>query len=228
MSIKIIIADENRIFRNKVRSLIMNHPNMEVVGESKDYETAMCQIQGLAPDVIIMDLNIPYLNCVNVMRRIVTCHPTIRFIALSEITDIQSVFEVLMAGNAGYLLKKNCTFEELVHAVLTVLDNKIYVCAEIAQHILRELVIRSSISKPLPFSMLPELPEGECQLILQFINEGNSMKQIASKLKVNEKNVELYLRKITNIIFSKMTFDPDSLKTEFTIPKNILYDRLLS
>ena len=113
--------------RESMRALIDRQAGMEVVDEAENGR-AMLQLSGcFKPDVVVMDINLEDLKGIEVVRRMICDSPFIKIIALSIYSNPEFVEGLLKAGACGYLLK-DCAFEELVRAVQTVADDRIYLC----------------------------------------------------------------------------------------------------
>ncbi len=191
--IKIALADDHKILREGICSLIKGFPDMEIIGEAADGRTVLKLVKDLSPDIVIMDISMPDLNGIDATRRITAEYPKVKVIALSMHYDKQFVSEIFKAGASGYLLK-DCAFDELEHAVRVVIDDKTYVNPQIASLIVESLVNQPSAinTGTQSFSLLTER-ERE---VLQKISEGNSTKQIASQLNVSAKTIESHRRQV--------------------------------
>ena len=191
MSIRIILADDHRIIREGLRSLIEKQPDMEVVAEAADGRTAVQLAQQLQPDVVIMDIAMPDLNGIQATRQITGELRHMKVIALSMHIRKRFVAEMFKAGATGYLLK-NCAFEELEHAIRTVVANQTYVSPGIAGSMVEDYVNRWSATESSVFSVLSDR-ETE---VLQLLAEGKSTKEIASHLGLSVKTLETHRRRI--------------------------------
>ena len=191
MKIKILLVDDHKILRDGICSIVKGYPDMEVIGEAADGKTALRQVEKLSPDVVIMDISMPDLNGIEATRRIIANHPNIKVIALSMHHDKQFVSEIFKAGASGYLLK-DCAFDELEHAVNIVMDGKTYINPQIASLVIESLVNQPQATSQKAFSLLTDR-ERE---VLQLIAEGQSTKEIASKLKVSAKTIESHRRQV--------------------------------
>ena len=131
MSIRVLLADDHKLFREGLRSLIDEQPRMKVVAEAEDGRTALQFAQSLSPDVVVMDISMPGMNGMEATRQIMCTAPGVKVLALSMHNDIHFVAEMLKAGALGYLLK-DCAFEELIHAIYVVGGKGIYLSPKIA------------------------------------------------------------------------------------------------
>ncbi len=126
MTIRILLADAHASMRASLRALIDRQPGMEVVGEAENGR-ALLQLSGsFKPDVVVMDINMPDLNSIDAARQMISNVPGVKLLALSIYSNPEFVDGMLKAGACGYLLKDQA-FEELVRAIQTVADDRIYI-----------------------------------------------------------------------------------------------------
>ncbi|MBC8413318.1 MAG: response regulator transcription factor [Nitrospira sp.] len=191
MKTRILLVDDHKILREGICSLVSSYPNMEVVGEASDGNSAMRLVDELTPDVVIMDISMPDINGIDATRNILANHPATKVIALSMHYDKQFVSAMFRAGASGYLLKDGA-FDELEQAIRIVMDNKTYVNPQIAGLLVESLSDQPSDTGRQSFSFLTDR-ERE---VLKLIAEGNSTKQIANTLDVSSKTVESHRRQV--------------------------------
>jgi len=132
LSIKVILADDHKIFRDGLRSLLNTPPDVEVIADAEDGRTTVKLAKELSPDVVVVDITMPDMNGIETTRQILSENPHTKVIGLSMHSEERFVVEMLKAGASGYLLK-GCTFEELVNAIHAVMKNQIYLCPPIAK-----------------------------------------------------------------------------------------------
>jgi DNA-binding NarL/FixJ family response regulator len=193
MSIKIILADDHKIVRDGLRSLLEKHSGMEVIAEAADGRNALKLVRELKPDVIVMDITMPDLNGIEATRQITSGHPNIKVIALSVHSDKRFVLGMLQAGATGYLLK-DCAFEELADAIRAVVESHTYLSPEISDIVIKDYVCQSFAPNRAVTSSLTTR-ERE---VLQLMAEGSATKKIASTLNVSVKTVETHRLHIMN------------------------------
>ena len=191
MGLKILLADDHKIMREGLRSLIEKQPGMEVVAESDNGRTALRLTRKLKPDVIVMDINMPDMNGIDATRQIVSEFPDAKVIAFSMHSDRQFVVEMLKAGVSGYLLK-DAAFEELANAIRTVADNRNFLCPKIAKTVLEDYKEHLHTTEPSASAVLT----GREREVLQLLSEGRTTKQIADQLNVSVKTAETHRRNI--------------------------------
>jgi two-component system, NarL family, response regulator NreC len=121
MSIRIILADDHKIVRDGLRSLLEQQPDMEVIAEAENGQRAVELVKELAPDVVIMDIAMPEMNGIEATRRITHQDSGVKVIALSMYSDKRFTAEMLKAGAVSYL-QKDCAFEQLARTVRSVVS----------------------------------------------------------------------------------------------------------
>ncbi|MFA5554816.1 MAG: response regulator transcription factor [Phycisphaerae bacterium] len=193
MKKRILIADDHKITRQGLRSLLESDRELEVVAEAQNGREAVTLARQIEPDVIIMDVSMPDLNGVEATRRIISDNKNVKVIALSMHSDTLFVSEMLKSGAVGYLLK-DCAFEELLQAIKTVIDGKTYLSPSISNVVVDDYLHRLAKSHVLEIDVLTDR-ERE---VLQLLAEGQSTKQIAIKLHVSAKTIETHRRQIMN------------------------------
>jgi two-component system, NarL family, response regulator NreC len=191
MSIRIIIADDHKIVRNGLRSLIEKELDIEVIAETDNGRNAVRIALELAPDVVIMDIAMPDLNGIEATRQIIAALPGTKVIALSMHADKRHVMEMLKAGASGYVLKDNA-YEELASAIRTALTNHTYLSPQVAEIVIGDYVKLAQTANDSVFSLL-SARERE---VLQLLAEGKSTARIAESLFISVKTVETYRQHI--------------------------------
>lgn len=126
VSTRILIADDSNVVREAISFLVSKEDDMEVAGQAQDGQSAVELTAQLQPDVIVIDVAIPNSNGIEAARKIVSAQPGVKIVALSRHRDRWSVQRILDAGAIGYVAK-NRTFEELIFAIRTVVENQTYV-----------------------------------------------------------------------------------------------------
>lgn len=192
MKVRIILADDHNIVREGLRSLIEKELGMEVVGEADNGRTTVKLAMDLKPDMIIMDVSMPDLNGIEATRQITHDLPDIKVLALSMHSDKRFVAGILKAGASGYLLK-DCAFEEMAGAIRAVADGGTYLSPGVAGAVIQDYVRRLSDSDTPTVTSALTPRERE---VLQLLAEGNSTKEVASRLNVSIKTVETHRRQL--------------------------------
>jgi two-component system response regulator NreC len=212
MSIRVLLADDHKIVRQGLRSLLEKQQDIEVIAEAEDGRSAVRLAEEMAPDIIIMDVTMPDLNGVEATKQIIAKSPDIKIIALSIHSDTLFVTEMLKCGAVGYLLK-DCAFEELTRAIRTVIENKTYLSPSISGVVVDDYIHRLSRTE---FVGSDSLSDRERE-VLQLMAEGNSTKEIAQKLHISIKTVETHRRQI----MSKLDIHTVAELTKYAIRKGL-------
>lgn len=191
MVIRTLIADDHKIVRDGLRSLLDKHSGIEVVGEAETGRMAVKLTSKLLPDVVIMDIGMPDLNGIEATRQIITDRPGVKVIALSMHSDKRFVSGILKAGASGYLLK-DCAFEELARAIQTVLSGRVYLSPQITDVVVDDYV---KVTSERDRSALSSLSPRERE-VLQLLAEGKKTKEIAFDLSLSVKTIETHRQRI--------------------------------
>ena len=195
MSIKVLIADDHVFYREGVRALLNNVPDIEVVGEANNGEEAIAQTRDLQPDVILMDLKMPGMNGIDATRKVHEAYPNIGVLVITMFDDDDSVFAAMRAGARGYLLK-DADKDEVVRAIVAVDKGEAIFSPAIAQRMMQYFAASTSPSarrsQPAEFT---ELTDREME-ILNLIAQGQNNMVIADKLSLSIKTVQNYVSSI--------------------------------
>lgn len=191
MTLRVLLVDDHRMFREALRPLLAQTPGFEIVGEAGDGQQAIEFAARLAPDVVIMDVSMPGLNGLEATRRILADRPRTRVVVLSMHADRRFVAETLRAGAAAYVLK-DAGFAELVRALQAVAEGRTYLSEPVRQLVVQEYVAGLQREDRSAFSLL-SARERE---VLQLVAEGASTKEIGDRLSVSVKTVETHRRQI--------------------------------
>jgi DNA-binding NarL/FixJ family response regulator len=130
MTIRILLVDDHWEVRERLRILLMNESDFELVGEAGDGVEALDMLESLHVDVVVMDLNLPGIDGIETAKQILADRPDARIVIVSMQSNPHYMKESFRAGVMGYVLK-DCAFEELVEAVHTVTGGGTYVSPEI-------------------------------------------------------------------------------------------------
>ena len=189
--IRVMLADDHRLFRDGLRTLLEQQPRLEVVGEASDGPSLLAQVRTLRPDVVLMDVSMPRLNGLEATRRLRAEHPGVAVVMLSMHADHRFVVEALRAGALGYVLK-DCDVSELVEAVRCAAKGDIHLAPAVAGNVVRDYLALATDRPDSAFSVL-SARERE---VLQMLSEGRSMKEIAQALAVSIKTVETHRKNV--------------------------------
>ena len=187
--IRIVLADDHRLFREGLAGLLAGEVDFQVVAEAGDGLEAVRLVGEHLPDVAILDVTMPGLNGIETARIICRDFPSVRILGLSMHTENRFVTEMFQAGASGYVLKMG-DFEELAGAVRTVADGGTFVSPEVAGEVIRNLAGQVPDS-----ASAGGLSDRERE-VLQLLAEGRSSKESAQLLHVSVKTIDSHRRQI--------------------------------
>ena len=143
---RVLLADDHKILRQGLRTLLEQEKDIQVVGEADNGRLSVKLAGELEPDVIIMDVAMPDLNGIDATRRIAEAEPKARVLARSMHSDGRYVRGMLQAGARGYILK-DCAAEELTRAIRTVMSDQVYVSPGVTGAIVNDYVRQLSAAE---------------------------------------------------------------------------------
>ena len=186
MTLKVFLVDDHEVVRRGVRELLEQYDDIEVVGEAGTAEEALARIPPTQPDVAIIDMRLPDGNGVEVCREVRSRHPSINCLILTSFSDDEALFDSIMAGAAGYLLKQ-IKGNDLVDGVRRVAAGQSLLDPGVTARVLERLR-----TGPQEDERLSRLTEQE-RRILDLIAEGLTNRQIAERMFLAEKTVKNYV-----------------------------------
>ncbi|MDX2315711.1 MAG: response regulator transcription factor [Gammaproteobacteria bacterium] len=188
--IRVLLADDHKILRQGLRTLLEQEADIDVVGEADNGRASVKLAGELAPDVVIMDVAMPDLNGIDATHRITEADPGARVLALSMHSDGRYVKGMLQAGARGYILK-DCASEELTRAIRTVMAGQVYVSPGVTGVIVNDYVRQLSAATGAPAALSQRERE-----VLQLLAEGASTAAIAADLHLSVKTIETHRKRI--------------------------------
>ena len=184
--IRVLLADDHKLVRAGIRSLLERLPDVEVIAEASDGREAIRLVEKSEPQVVLMDLAMPELNGLEATRHLTRTFPKVRVIILSIYSDEEHVYQALRAGAAGYLLKGSAT-EELELAIRSAAEGETYLSPPVSKLVIMEYIRRTNVG----LSSRERLSPRQTQ-ILKLIAEGKTTKQVALELAISVKTVETH------------------------------------
>lgn len=198
MSIKVLLADDHKMTREGLRSLLQDLTDVEVVAEAQTGLETIRLAKLHLPDMIIMDVAMPELNGIEATRRVLNECPGVKVIGLSMHSERQLVLRMLRTGASAYLLK-NCGFHELAEAIRIVHQGGTYLTPAISNVLLEEITsIEQGANDAESNGLTPRERE-----VLQLISEAKTSKEIAAHLNISEKTVHSHRKKIMEKLKAK-------------------------
>jgi DNA-binding NarL/FixJ family response regulator len=187
MPVKILIFEDNSNLREGLCQLLMLREEFQIVGNYGEARQAKEIVIKCRPDVVLMDIDMPGINGVEAVRQIREYDLTTQIIMLTVFDDNSHVFDALMAGANGYLLKRNVS-DRLVLAIQEVLEGGAPMSPSIARLVINQL----HVQKPTNQYMLSEREKE----ILRSLSKGNSFKLIATDLGISFETVRTHIKRI--------------------------------
>ncbi|MFC7999163.1 response regulator [Streptomyces rochei] len=192
--IRVVIADDQQMVRQGFTVLLNTQSDIEVIGQAVDGLDAVSKVAELSPDVVLMDIRMPELGGIEATRRIVGASPDIRVLVLTTFDLDEYVYEALVAGASGFLLK-DASADQLAEAVRVVAAGD----ALLAPGVTRRLITEFSRMRDRPRTPLKERVgdlTGRETEVLALIAQGLSNAEIAGRLVVAEQTVKTHVGRI--------------------------------
>lgn len=187
-TIRVVVADDHPIVRRGITSELSRAADIAVVGEAVDGDEALQLVQDLRPDVLVLDINMPGLQVVEVLHRIGRQPAPPRILILTAHNDMEYVREMLKAGAKGYLLKEEDP-ATIVAAVCAIARGGTWLSTEVATSVLGLVVDE-------PFEAgAPRLSTRETE-VLRLLSMGKHNQQIGAALGIHERTVRYHLHNI--------------------------------
>ncbi|MBV9592621.1 MAG: response regulator transcription factor [Actinobacteria bacterium] len=188
-AVSVLIVDDHALFRRGVRSLLSTMDGVEVIGEAADGETAVTLSAELAPDLVLMDLQMPGVGGLAAIRTIAEQSPTTNILVLTMFEDDDSVFAAMRAGARGYVLK-DMDADDFARAIITVGRGEALFSRGIATR-----VIRFFSEPPSAAVAFPNLTDSE-RSVLRLMATGASNATISRQLSLSPKTVRNYISNV--------------------------------
>jgi DNA-binding NarL/FixJ family response regulator len=188
--IKVLIADDQAMVREGFGALLAAQPDMLVLGDAPDGETAVARARALSPDVVLMDIRMPVMDGLEATRRLAG-GPKILILTTFDLDDY--VYEALRAGASGFLLK-DAPAADLINAVRVVAAGEALLAPSVTRRLIAEFAARTHGDRPRP-AALNALTPRETD-VLRLIARGLSNQEIAAELVVAEQTVKSHVGRI--------------------------------
>jgi DNA-binding NarL/FixJ family response regulator len=191
--IRLVLADDHTLFREGLRSLLERFPEVIVVGEATNGREVIDVVQATTPDIVLMDISMPEVDGLEATSTLTRMYPQVHVIILSMHGVGRFAEEAMRAGARGFLIK-DVAAVELQEAIRVVMQGETYLCRSVAQEVFNEYrqhLRGNRAGGDQETSGRVLLPPRQRQ-ILQLIAEGNTSKEIAAKLHLSDKTVDVH------------------------------------
>jgi DNA-binding NarL/FixJ family response regulator len=195
-TVRLLLVDDQSLFREALRTLLALQPDFEVVGEAANGEEALTLAATCRPDVILMDLRMPVMNGIEATRRLVATRADAHIVVLTTFDEDAEVFEALQAGALGYLLKA-CAADKLYDAVRAAARGATVLDPPIAAKVVGELNRLSARETRRSAAPLTDPLSAREREVLQLLAAGCSNKEIGARLRIAEGTVKNHM---TNVL----------------------------
>src|ERR1700692_1399001 len=204
--IAVFLLDDHEVVRRGVRDLLEAEPDIQVIGEAGTAQSALARIPALRPDVAVLDVRLPDGDGVSVCRDIRSRMPEVACLMLTSFGDDEALFDAVMAGAAGYVLKQ-IRGTDLVGAIRNVASGESMLAPEAASRVMRRMRDQAQRSDPLS-GLTPQE-----RRILELIGEGLTNRQIGERLYLAEKTVKNYV----SALFAKLGMERRTPAAAFAV-----------
>ena len=190
--VRVLIVDDHDLFRSGLRNLLEDE-GVQVVGEAAAGQEALNIVRDIAPDVVVMDLNMPGMGGVEATRHISTIAPLTRVVMLTISDQDNDVIDAILAGACGYLLKDS-SIQELISGIRAASRGESLISPTIASKVLQR--VRASSTQPaIETTIRAELSDREIE-VLKLIANGKDNAMIAGELHISPKTVKNHISNI--------------------------------
>ncbi|MGW6442686.1 response regulator [Lentzea sp. NPDC055074] len=183
---RVFLVDDHEVVRVGIRELLSASEDLEVVGEASSVTEALTRVPAVAPDVAVLDVRLPDGNGIELCRELMSRLPDLKCLMLTSFTDDEALFDAIMAGASGFVLKR-IVGSDLTNAVKTVAAGQSLLDARSTAALLNR--IRREREQGDPVRSLTE----QERTVLDLIGEGLTNRQIADKMFLAEKTVKNYV-----------------------------------
>lgn len=181
---RLLLADDHTLMLDGIR--LMLQPDFELVGSVDDGQKLLAAAKTLKPDVILLDISMPFLNGIDAAKQLRKILPAARVIFVTMHADADYITEAFRAGAKGYVLKRSAA-SELLTAIREVLKGNHFVSPIVTSHAVASMIAPSESTGKFSDQLRPRQRE-----VLQLVAEGRTRKEIASLLNITVKTVEFH------------------------------------
>ncbi len=215
---KIIIAEDNKLFRELLKSMLTNRDGFEIIGEAEDGLGAIRVTLKKKPDLLMLDLSMPRLNGFSAIKDIKSQNPDVKILVLTIHESDEYILEAFDSGVDGYCIK-NAGLEELFVAIQSVLEGKKYISPGIADNVMKGYLECRRQYKTI--TVWETITQREKE-ILKLLAEGYMNKEISDLLNISVKTVEKHRANI----MAKLDMHNVSALTAYAIKKGLVEQKI--
>ena len=211
LNIKVMLADDHVLMREGIRQLLEFDGSIEVIGEASDGEECLQKLEKVKPDVLLLDINMPKLNGIEVLEEIKRKKINVKVLILTVHNEVDYLIRAVDIGVDGYILKDSES-AELKKAIMTVMDGESYIQPKLIPMLNKRLITRDSDKEK-----LESLTGREKEVLIEVAN-GMFNKEIATSLHISERTVKNH---ISNI-FKKLNVSDRTQAAVFAIKNDLV------
>ncbi|WP_304132011.1 response regulator transcription factor [Ignavibacterium album] len=208
--IKILIADDHAIVREGLKQIVAEEKDMTVLGEAENSETLMNLLEKDKWDIVILDINMPGRNGLEILKDIKQLYPDLPVLILSMFSEEQYGLRSIKAGASGYL-KKVSAPDELVQAIRRIVSGRKYITETLAEK------LAENLSEPKVNSLHEKLSDREFEIMCS-IAQGKSAEEIANELSISVNTFYTY----RNRILEKLSMRSNVEITQYAIRNKLI------
>ena len=185
--IRVLIADDHTMFVDGIESILIQEQQIKVIAKCFDGKSVFDILKTKEIDVILLDINLPEMNGIEVAKKLTKDFPKIKILALSMFNEESYVTEILRNGALGYILK-NTGRTELIKAIETVYSGETYFSKDVTETIMGSLMKKTTVKKSASF-LVPKISRREKEVLILIVKE-HTTQEIADMLFISLKTVE--------------------------------------
>ncbi|MCC3154981.1 response regulator transcription factor [Hymenobacter sp. BT770] len=212
--IRVLLVDDHAILRSGLRSLLADQPGLEVVGEAGRGEELLQLLPTTPADVVLLDLNMPGMEGVEIIRQLRAHHPAVQVLVLTVTAGEERVIQMLSAGAHGYLLK-SAGLKEMVYGIRTVAAGHTFLCSEVGLATLQKLhegaetMAKQLDGLPVAHRLMPADPPVTLSRreleVLRLVADGFTNQEMADLLFTSKRTIETHRQNIITKTGAKNT-----------------------
>lgn len=189
--IKILIADDHQMMIDGIQAMLKDQKDFKLVGIAHNGTECLEIVKNQAVDVILLDINMPDINGIEICKRVKKSHPAIKILALTMLVEGNFISKMVHAGANGYIIK-NTGKKELIQAINAVNDGKNYFSEEVAQNLISGMMPEKDQKSG---ATIPKVSRREKE-VLELILKEHTTQEIADKLFISLNTVEAHRRNL--------------------------------